>query len=86
MPTENCEWGQIPGHAGDVDHSAIELQVKYDDLAGNEAWGQHPLWPMESWGEAAAGLDTRLGYWDWVLTQLQCERAESNRLTNVLVA
>lgn len=83
MPTE---WGQTPGHVDDVKHSAIELQEKYDLLAGDGQWGQHPEWPMESWGESAAGLDTRLGYWDWVLTQLQCDRAESNRLTKVLVA
>jgi hypothetical protein len=26
---------------------------------------------MEAWGEAAADLSTRLGYWDWVVAQLE---------------
>ena len=53
----------------DKELTAAELQEKYDYPSGR--WGNHPDYPMEAWGESAADLSTRLGYWDWVVAQLE---------------
>lgn len=47
-----------------------ELREKYDGSQGTN-WGQHPEYPMHVWQDEVAGLDTRLGYWEWVVHQLE---------------
>lgn len=33
-------------------------------------WGSHPEHPVSDWCYEVSNGDTRLGYWDWVLTKL----------------
>ena len=60
----------------DKELTATELQEKYDHVSGK--WGEHPDYRMEAWGEAAADLSTRLGYWDWVVAQLEQDGDEDD--------
>lgn len=46
-----------------------QLRGKYDGAQGTN-WGQHPDYPMHVWQDEVAGLDTRLGYWEWVVHRL----------------
>jgi hypothetical protein len=50
---------------------AEHLRAKYDRLAKDGKWGQHPNHPMERWRAAVNSKSTRIGYWDWVVTQLK---------------
>lgn len=36
-------------------------------------WDQHPDYPVEDWQSEVANGDTRLGYWDWLLCQMESE-------------
>ena len=36
-------------------------------------WQQHDKYPVLDWQEMVANDDTRLGYWDWVITQIEME-------------
>ncbi len=38
-----------------------------------DGWGEHPDWPMSEWAREADSLDTRLGYWEWVLHKMAGE-------------
>lgn len=46
-----------------------QLREKYDGEQGTY-WGQHPDYPMYVWQDEVANLDTRLGYWEWVVHRL----------------
>jgi hypothetical protein len=49
---------------------AEHLRAKYDRLAKDGKWGEHPDHPMKEWEAAVHCKSTRVGYWDWVVTQL----------------
>jgi hypothetical protein len=34
-------------------------------------WGEHPQHPVTDWVYAVSNDDTRSGYWEWVLVQLE---------------
>ena len=34
-------------------------------------WGAHPTWPVEDWKTEVDNDDTRLGYWEWVVAQME---------------
>lgn len=34
-------------------------------------WKQHPKFPLADWQYEVANNDTRVGYWEWVATQLR---------------
>jgi hypothetical protein len=55
----------------DQNLDAEQLRAKYDDLAQDGEWGQHPDHPMEQWRTEVQCKTTRLGYWDWVVTKLK---------------
>lgn len=38
--------------------------------------GQHPTYDRIGWGHAVGCFDTQLGYWDWVIHQLDSEDSE----------
>jgi hypothetical protein len=47
------------------DHEgAIQLSETYGH------WGQHPDFPVSEWQWEVAGDLTRLGYWEWVVNQI----------------
>lgn len=33
-------------------------------------WGEHPDYPVRDWKREVDNNDTRLGYWEWVVHQL----------------
>ena len=43
-----------------------ELKAKH---GGN--WGSHPNLPVADWQYQVANDGTRLGYWEWVLVEIQ---------------
>lgn len=47
-----------------------ELITKY----GN--WGSHPRFDVDSWVSEVAAGDTRRGYWDWVLSEMEIHEEE----------
>lgn len=49
---------------------AAQLATKYDLLDG---WGEHPQFSMADWRAAVAAEDTRRGYWEWVVAQLEMQ-------------
>lgn len=55
----------------DLALNAEQLQAKYDGLAEDSQWGEHPNHPMKDWQAAVHCKNTRVGYWDWVVTQLR---------------
>jgi hypothetical protein len=46
-----------------------QLTEKYDHEDGK--WGEHPDWSMEDWQFEVSEGGTRLGYWDWVVSQIE---------------
>lgn len=56
----------------DYDLSARTLEEKYSP----EGDGQHPHYTRNAWRGAVAMDDTLLGYWDWLVSQLNEERDE----------
>lgn len=40
-----------------------------DDNGG--IWGEHPLHKVADWQLEVANGDTRAGYWDWVISELE---------------
>lgn len=32
-------------------------------------WGEHPAFPVAEWVTAVVSKETRLGYWDWCLSE-----------------
>ena len=55
--------------AEDVMLNAEELEEKYSPTGG----GEHPLFKREDWRTAVNSDDTLLGYWGWVVNQLNQE-------------
>lgn len=55
--------------ADDAALSAEELEEKYSPTGG----GEHPLFKREDWRTAVNSDDTLLGYWGWVVNQLNQE-------------
>ena len=53
---------------------AQQLQEKYDVLAADGEWGEHPVFRMPTWRAEVACQKTLLGYWAWVVAQF--ERAD----------
>ncbi len=45
-----------------------ETRELSDNYGG--AWGEHPEYPARDWKYEVANDDTRLGYWDWVCSQV----------------
>lgn len=39
-----------------------------DALYGDH-WGEHPAFPVADWVTAVVNRETRLGYWDWCLSE-----------------
>ena len=55
--------------ADDASLDAEELEEKYSPTGG----GEHPLFKREDWRTAVNSDDTLLGYWGWVVNQLNQE-------------
>jgi hypothetical protein len=55
----------------DLAFDAEQLRAKYDGLAKDSEWGEHPDHPMEEWQTEVHCKRTRVGYWDWVVTKLK---------------
>ena len=55
----------------DLTIDAEQLRTKYDDLAENIQWGEHPNHPLEEWRMEVQCRNTRLGYWDWVVSKIK---------------
>lgn len=55
--------------AEDAMLNAEELEEKYSPTGG----GEHPLFKREDWRTAVNSDDTLLGYWGWVVNQLNQE-------------
>ncbi len=53
---------------GDFGLSLAQLEAKY---SSGDAWGQHPDYPREDWQYDVSNGDTRLGYWEWVLHNVE---------------
>lgn len=62
-------------HIDDYDLSASSLEAKYSPEGG----GQHPHYTRNGWRGAVVMDETILGYWDWLVTQLNEERDELDR-------
>ncbi len=62
----------------DLAFDAEQLRVKYDGLAEDGEWGEHPNHPMEEWLAEVHGKKTRVGYWDWVVTKLRLADDRNN--------
>jgi hypothetical protein len=39
-------------------------------------WGEHPDYPVSDWRAEVSNNDTRLGYWDWVMSQMEQDENE----------
>ena len=55
--------------ADDASLDADGLEEKYSPTGG----GEHPLFKREDWRTAVNSDDTLLGYWGWVVNQLNQE-------------
>ena len=47
---------------------------------GGSVWDQHPTYLREDWAQEAHNGDTIIGYWDWVISQI--EQAEDEEEGN----
>ena len=63
----------------DLALDAEQLRAKYDGLAENSDWGEHPNHPMEEWQTEVHCKNTRVGYWDWVVTKLKLQMTKTMR-------
>lgn len=48
---------------------AAEIEKLMKQYGGR--WGEHPDYPVDDWREEVANNDTRLGYWEWVESQIR---------------
>ena len=39
--------------------------------AQHGVWGEHPTWPSQDWKYEVDNGDTRIGYWEWVVQQME---------------
>lgn len=65
----DCVWNAHPDHA----LSPEELRAKYQD----EPKG-HPRFPKEDWQYEVSNDDTCLGYWEWVMHQVEAWQPEDD--------
>jgi hypothetical protein len=56
---------------------AEQLRARYDGLAKNGEWGEHPNHPMKEWQAQVYCKNTRVGYWDWVVLKLAADEADA---------
>lgn len=47
---------------------------------GADYWGEDADFPVGDWQFEVANDDTRLGYWDWVLTHREHAEAEAQEM------
>lgn len=50
--------------------AANELQSRFEPN-DEGSWGEHPNYPMDDWRDEVNQGHTRLGYWVWVVHQLE---------------
>lgn len=64
---------QRPGPEPKAEHllDADELCKKYG------SWGEHPNHPVTDWQAQVTDGDTRLGYWDWLVVELETAAEDS---------
>lgn len=48
-----------------------------EELNDFDFWGEHPEFSLEDWKHEVANDDTRLGYWDWVISEQEKASDES---------
>jgi hypothetical protein len=70
---------------------AEQLGTKYDGLAKDGKWGEHPKHPMEEWRAEVHRKKTRIGYWNWVALKLADDKndlaeAEEEEITELQAA
>lgn len=65
LPSESPvdEFKGFPYDMEDIGLNAVELQAKY-------AAGEHDFHSRADWNAAVAGSDSKLDYWDWLLTMI----------------
>lgn len=49
---------------------------KFAEVHGGWWTGEHPVYSLELWRWEAYGLETRLGYWEWAMRQVDGEMGE----------
>ena len=62
---------------------AEQLRTKYDGLAHDSEWGEHPNYPVKDWQAEVQCKRTLLGYWDWVVIQFKL-KADKDKTKTVL--
>ena len=40
-------------------------------MESRDVWGEHPTYQRSDWRQEVSGNDTNLGYWDWVVQQIE---------------
>lgn len=51
--------------------TVLALQKHYDNQAKDGRWGEHPVYSYEDWRYEVMERNTRIGYWEWVLHQIE---------------
>ena len=49
------------------------LRMKQEQEKYGGIWGEHPVYTVQWWGYEASENNTRLGYWEWVVHQIEAE-------------
>jgi hypothetical protein len=49
----------------------IDRREKFIDAHGGYWTGEHPDYPTEDWHNKIAENESRLGYWDWVISEIE---------------
>lgn len=66
----------IPDVPEDADESELLCDrcakfVEVEQLRDENLWGEYSEYPVSDWQEEVRAGDTRSGYWDWVLAQIE---------------
>jgi len=73
---EYVQWDHVQELLDMVEPDPVEaLRAEFDNREDGR-WGEHPKFTFGDWCYEAGAGDTRIGYWDWVLHQM--EWAEEN--------
>ena len=56
---------------------------KLQEDGGKGVWSEHPKFSRCEWGEEAYEHDTVLGYWDWVIAQIEQEKSDPETQTEL---
>ena len=64
--------------ADDKELTAALLEERYR-LTSGESWPQHQTYDFESWANAASQCETKVGYWEWVVHELEAPITEKPR-------